>query len=68
MYIWKNEQKWTLKNPEDFSSGLASGAVLWLGMELLLLLFPGYPGKLVERFGKEVRRDRNNPGNQILQD
>ena len=23
MYIWKNEQKWTLKNPEDFSSGLA---------------------------------------------
>ncbi|EEG35313.1 hypothetical protein DW972_03220 [Anaerobutyricum hallii] len=47
---------------------LSSGAVLWLGMELLLLLFPGYPGKLVERFGKEVRRDRNNPGNQILQD
>ena len=19
MYIWKNEQKWTLKNPEDFN-------------------------------------------------
>ena len=35
---------------------------------ILGLLFPGCPGKLAERFGEEVRRDRNNPGNQILQD
>ena len=35
---------------------------------ILGLLFPGCPGKLVERFVEEIRRDRNNPGNQILQD
>ena len=29
---------------------------------ILGLLFPGCPGKLAERFGEEVRRDRNNPG------
>ena len=29
---------------------------------ILGLLFSGYPGKFVERFGEEVRRDRNNPG------
>ena len=29
---------------------------------ILGLLFPGCLGKLAERFGEEVRRDRNNPG------
>jgi hypothetical protein len=27
---------------------------------ILGLLFSGYPGKFVERFGEEVRRDRSN--------